>query len=174
MANKIRSLPMAQYSLLTALALILGWVEHMIPVSRAAPGIKLGLANIAVVIALYLLGRKAAAIVSILKPLLSAALFAGLSGLIFSLSGAAASLCVMLILHRTDLSRRNRISAVGVSAAGGAAHVAAQVCAAMILTGTFALWRMLPLLLVCGGAAGAVNGGLSIAVIKRIKTLYLS
>ena len=157
-----RSVRVAMTGLLVALALVLGWVEHMIPISAALPGIKLGLANLAVVLAIYTLGWRAAVCVAIMKPLLSALLFAGMSGLIFSLSGAMLSLAVMLILFRAS-----SVTAVGCSAAGGAAHMIGQVLAAMMLTGTVQIWRVLPLLLLSGGLAGAVIGWLAAIIMRR-------
>ena len=113
----MRTEKIAGTGILAALALILGWVDSMIPLSAAVPGLRLGLANLAVVIALYRLGVWHAAAVSTTKVLLSALLFGSLSGLMYSAAGAAVSLAVMILLHRLP-----SLSPVGVSSAGGAAH----------------------------------------------------
>lgn len=146
-------LKITRAALLAALAVILGWVESMLPLNLGVPGVKLGLANIAVLAALYLLGTKQAAMVAAIKVLLSSLLFSGLSGLIYSAFGAALSLAVMCPLRRS-----RHLSPIGVSAAGGACHIAAQFGAAMLVTSTPELWRVMPLPLAAGVLTGALTG----------------
>lgn len=149
--------------ILAALALILGWVDSMIPLSSAVPGLRLGLANLAVVIALYRLGIWYAAAVSVTKVLLSALLFGSLSGLMYSSAGAAVSLAVMILLHRLPC-----LSPIGASSAGGAAHIAAQFAVAALLTATPALLRLLPPLLITGTVTGALLGLTAKLILKRL------
>ena len=82
----------ARMGLLTALALILSYVESLIPAFVAVPGVKMGLANIVVVFALYTLGPGEAAIVSIIRVLLSSLLFGSILSLSYSAAGAVISL----------------------------------------------------------------------------------
>ena len=152
----------ALIGLLAAAALVFGWIECLIPINAAVPGIKLGLGNIAVVFALYRLGWRDALVLSAVKVLLSSLLFGSITGIIYSLFGAAASFCVMMLLYKF----RN-IGSAGVSAAGGAAHVTAQLAAAALLTSTAEVWRFLPVLLAVGGVSGMVTGGAAALVLKR-------
>ncbi len=149
--------------ILAALALILGWIDSLIPLSSTVPGLRLGLANLAVVIALYRLGVRHAAAVSATKVLLSALLFGSVSGLMYSAAGAAVSLTVMALLCRCSA-----LSPVGVSAAGGAAHIAAQFAVAAFLTSTPALFGLMPPLLATGTLTGAALGLTTLLIIKRI------
>lgn len=153
----------AAAGVLAALALILGWIDSMIPLSSVVPGLRLGLANLAVVIALYRLGTRHAAAVSATKVLLSALLFGSVSGLMYSAAGAAVSLTVMSLLRRSP-----RLSPVGTSAAGGAAHIAAQFVVAAFLTSTPALISLMPPLLATGTLTGAVLGLTALLTEKRI------
>lgn len=159
----MRTKKLAAAGLLAALAIILGWLDHMIPLSAALPGLKLGLANLAVVFALCRLGYARAAAVAAVKVLLSALLFSGFSGFLYSACGAAASLAVMCLLHRTG-----RFGAVGISAAGGAAHIIAQLCTAVLLTSTPEVFGLLPPLLAVGTLTGALLGVTAQAVIDRL------
>lgn len=153
----------AAAGMLASLALILGWLDHMLPLSSAVPGLKLGLANLAVVFALYRLGIWYAAAVGATKVLLTALLFGGLSGLLYSASGAALSLAVMVLLYRLP-----GLSAAGVSAAGGAAHILAQFGVAAVLTATPALLRLMPPLLAVGTLTGAALGLAALLLMKHM------
>ena len=143
----------ALYGLLTALALILSWLEAQIPAFFAVPGVKLGLANLAVVTALYLAGAPCACAVSLLRIVLVSVLFGNSAAFAYSLAGGVFSLLVMILLKRAG-----RFGAVAVSVCGGAAHVTAQLAVAAVLTGTSALGWYLPVLWFSGIAAGAVIG----------------
>ncbi len=159
----MRTKRIAEAGLLAALALILGWIDSMIPLSSALPGLKLGLANLAVVIALYRLDIRYAAAVASVKVLLSSLLFGSVSGLMYSAAGALVSLVVMILIKRLP-----SVSAIGASAAGGAAHIAAQFVVAALLTSTPALLRMLPPLLAVGTITGSLLGITALAVMKRM------
>lgn len=160
----MKSRKIAELGLLSALAIIFGWVEHMVPLLPSIPGIKLGLGNIVVVLALYRFGKREAFAVSLVKVLLSALLFGSVSGLAYSASGAALSFAVMCLIYKNE-----KFTPVGVSAAGGAAHICAQVAAAMILTSTVQLWRLVPPLLVSGVVTGALSGVVALMIQKKLK-----
>ncbi len=149
-------------ALLTAAALILGWIEHAVPIVVSIPGIKLGISNIAVVFALYRLGRGYAASVTACKVTLSALLFGGFSGFAYSAAGGALSLCVMMLLHKVK-----RMSPIGVSAAGGAAHITAQVLTAVMMTSTPQIMWLLSPLLAVGTVTGALTGFISALLISK-------
>jgi heptaprenyl diphosphate synthase len=85
----MKAIKVARFGLLTAVALILGWLEQMVPIAATLPGIKLGLANTVLLYAIYLMDTKSAALLMVLKVLLSGFLFAGLSAMLYSLRAAS-------------------------------------------------------------------------------------
>ena len=154
----------AVFALLTALALALSWVESLIPLSLAVPGIKMGLPNVAVVFALYRLRAYDAAGIALLRLSLSALLFGNLFSLAYSAAGAALSLLVMLGLKRTG-----KFGLTAVSVAGAAAHNLGQLAVAVVLLETGRLVLYLPALIVSGVVAGLCVGLLSALLVKRVK-----
>ena len=161
MNNKTKQI--AKYGLLTALALILGYVESLIPAFFAIPGMKLGLPNIAVIIALYIIGVKGAFIINISRILLISFLFGNGISLLFSLSGGLLSLIIMIILKSTK-----KIGIIPVSICGAVSHNAGQIIVAMLLLETTSVAWYLAVLWFAGLAAGVVIGIISGEVIKRI------
>lgn len=165
----MRNRNIALTGLLCAAALILGFVDSLLPVSGLLPGVKLGLGNLAVVFALYRLGCGRAAVVSGSKVLLSALMFGGFSGFVYSISGAALSFLVML-----PISRSKRFGPVGASAAGGAAHIAAQIAVAAAVTQTAQVLSLIPPLAAIGTLTGALLGLIAALVINRLDASALS
>ena len=159
--NRTRKL--AYTSVTIALALVLSYVESLIPGLVAVPGVKVGLANIAVVFALYRIGFKEAVVISLMRVLLASLLFGSAVSLAYSASGAAVSLVLMALLKKTGI-----FSVTGVSVAGGVSHNLAQTAVACILLETTSLAWWIPVLLVSGTLAGIVIGLVSAAVLKRI------
>ena len=149
-------------ALLTTTAMILSYVESLLP-SVGVPGVKLGLANIAVIFALFRLGGKSALAVSLVRVFMVTMLFGSMSALLYSLAGAALSLGVMALLRRTD-----RFSTVGVSVAGGVAHNAGQILMAMLLLGTARLAYYYPILVISGVAGGIFTGLAAALLIRRV------
>lgn len=149
-------------ALLTTTAMILSYVESLLP-SVGVPGVKLGLANIAVIFALFRLGGKSALAVSLVRVFMVTMLFGSMSALLYSLAGAALSLGVMALLRRTD-----RFSTVGVSVAGGVAHNAGQILMAMLLLGTARLAYYYPVLVISGVAGGIFTGLAAALLIRRV------
>ncbi len=152
-------------ALLTAAAMILSYVESLLP-SPGVPGVKIGLANIAVIFALYRFGWKEAAAVSLVRVVMVSLLFGSLGALFYSAAGAALSLAVMALLRRLDV-----FSAVGVSVAGGVAHNAGQSLMAMVLLETERLIWYLPVLVLSGLAGGILVGLCGALLVKRIPPL---
>ncbi len=155
---------MARYGLLTALAMVLSWVESLVPFSAAMPGMKLGLGNLVVVFALYRMTARDAAALSLARVALVSAAFGNAFSFVYSLAGAALSLAVMVLLKRTG-----RFSVVGVSVAGGVCHNLGQLLVAMAALGSAQLGWYLPGLLAAGTAAGAAIGGVGGVMVERIK-----
>lgn len=152
----------AQYGLLTALALVLSYLESLIP-PLWVPGVKLGLPNLAVVFALYRLGWKDACAISLVRVVLVTLLFGNGAALAYSIAGAALSLSLMGLLKKT-----RKFSTVGVSVAGGVAHNAGQILVAMALLETSRLAWYLPVLWVSGTIAGVLIGIVSGVLVERV------
>ncbi len=160
-----RTRRLAVISVTVAAAMLLSYVEHLLPAPVPIAGVKLGLANIATVFALYTLGAGPAVAVSLVRVFLSALLFGNALALLYSLAGAVAALAVMMLLKRCGL-----FSAVGVSVAGGVFHNVAQIFVAAAVMRTEALIVFyLPWLLICGVASGAVIGVASGVLVKRLE-----
>ena len=154
----------ARMGLLTALALILSYVESLIPAFVAVPGVKMGLANIVVVFALYTLGPGEAAIVSIIRVVLSSLLFGSILSLSYSAAGAVISLLSMIILMKTKI-----FGVTSVSVTGGVFHNLGQILVACLVLETDVLLYYLPVLILSGTITGAVIGIASSIVIKRLQ-----
>ena len=147
----------------STLALILSYIESLVPLSFAVPGIKMGLANIAIVFVLYRLGEKEAIAVSLIRLFWVAVLFGSFMTFLYSLAGAALSMTVMIILKRSG-----NFSAVGVSVAGGITHNAGQIIAAVLLMETAQIAYYLPVLVVSGTVTGVIIGIVSALLINKI------
>ena len=150
-------------ALTISFALILSYVESRIPPLVAIPGIKVGLANIAVIFALYKFGAKEAVIVSIIRVLLVSMLFGSPVSMIYSLMGAILSLGTMILLKRFTPLRE-----VSISVCGGVVHNIGQIAAASFLLSTNIFIYYLPFLLLSGTIAGIAVGVASAFLIKRI------
>ena len=148
--------------MLTSCAMILSYVESLLP-SVGIPGVKMGLANIAVIFVLFRFGWKEAAGVSLVRVLLVSLLFGSVGALLYSLAGAVLSLAVMALLRRID-----RFTTVGVSVAGGIAHNAGQVLMAMLILETKQLIAYLPVLAIAGVGGGILTGLTAALLICRI------
>ncbi|MFR8286670.1 MAG: Gx transporter family protein [Christensenellaceae bacterium] len=149
-------------AMLTAVAMILSYVESLLP-SVGIPGVKMGLANIAVIFALFRFGWKEAAVLSLVRVVLVSLLFGSVGAMLYSLAGAVLSLAVMALLRRID-----RFSTVGISVAGGVAHNAGQILMAMLILQTKQLLGYLPVLAVSGIAGGVLTGLAAALLIRRI------
>ena len=151
-------------AMLVAFAMILSYIESLVPPLVAIPGVKLGLANIATVFVLYCLGERYAVAVSLLRVVLSSLLFGSAVSLIYSLTGAVLSLVFMILLRRIGI-----FTPVGVSAAGGVAHNAGQIIAACIVLRTSAIIYYLAPLVISGTLAGIVIGTVAGILASRLK-----
>ena len=149
--------------LLIALALVLSYVEAQIPAFVAIPGIKVGLANIVVVFALYKFGVKEALIISIFRVLLASLMFGSVLSLAYSASGAFLSLLGMILLKRIKL-----FSCVAVSVVGGVLHNIGQILTACLVLETNVVVYYLPFLILSGTIAGVVVGLVAALVLKRL------
>ena len=154
---------LASCAMLTSLALIFSYIEFLIPFNFGAPGIKLGLANIVIVVCIYKMPAKFGLAINVARICLAALLFGNVFSAVYALAGGLVSLGIMLLLKKTNL-----FSVIGVSMAGGAAHNMAQMLAAMLLMQTKGILAYGPVLLLCGMATGIINGLITTLVLKAI------
>lgn len=153
----------AYFGVFTALALIFSYVETLIPISFGIPGVKLGLANLIIVIALFKLKLKETYLLSVVRILLSGFLFGNYFSIIYSLAGTLLSLSVMALLKRAG-----GFSIIGISIAGGVFHNIGQLFVAMAVVEMFQAAYYVPVLLVAGLLTGCLIGILAQEMLKRL------
>lgn len=146
-----------------ALALIMSYIESILPLHLGIPGAKIGLANIVIIIVLYKAGATQAWVISIVRIILAGLLFGNLFSIVYSIMGAVFSLCVMMLLKR-----KTDFSVYGVSVAGGIMHNVGQIVAAMAVLESTELIYYLPVLAVVGTVSGILIGIVSGNVLKRL------
>lgn len=143
----------ALLGMLTSLALIASYIETLIPVPIPVPGVKLGLANLIILIVLKLYGAKEGLLLNILRILLAGFLFGSFSTILYSLAGGLLSFAVMGVLLKTKL-----FSLMGVSIAGGVCHNLGQLLLAIVVLNSAALLSYMPVLLISGLLTGLLIG----------------
>ncbi len=154
---------LALLSMILSMALILAYIDSIIPYNFVIPGIKMGLCNIAIVFGLYKLGIKEAILISLTRVFVMTILFSSGVTFIYSIAGAVLSLLVMCILKRFNV-----FDEYGVSIAGALAHNIGQLLAAIFILQTNTIVYYLPYLLLSGLISGLIIGILSAIMIKRI------
>ncbi len=154
---------LTQLSMLTAMALIIFIIELRIPNIIPVPGVKLGLANIITVYAVYRFTAGETAMLVLVRIFLGAVFSGNLSALIYSASGAALCLCGMLIICRIISNRYIWLSSVF----GAILHNTGQICAAIMVMGSFSVIAYYPILLVSGSIAGLFTGFSAQLILKR-------
>jgi heptaprenyl diphosphate synthase len=162
----MKSKKIAIYGLLVALAFILSYIESLFPLAIAIPGIKLGLANLVVIVAIYKLGVKEAFTLSIIRIILVGFTFGSPSTMMFSLVGGLLSWLLMVIFQKSKL-----FSMVGVSIIGGIAHNIGQIIVSILVLENINIIYYLPFLLVSGVITGGLIGILAAIIIKRLKSM---
>ena len=149
--------------MLVALAMVLGFVETLIPINLGIPGMKLGLANIVVVIALFLFDIKTAVVVSILRIILIAMTFGNMSMMFYSIAGASLSLLSMIAI-----SKIKSFSLISVSIVGGIMHNVGQIICAAFVVRTNGVFTYLPVLMIAGLVSGALIGIVAGLISERL------
>ncbi|MCR5835133.1 MAG: Gx transporter family protein [Lachnospiraceae bacterium] len=150
-------------ALLVALAMVLSFIESQIPIGVMVPGMKLGLTNIVVMVALYRLDEKEAIIINVIRIFLVGFTFGNLFSIAYSLAGGILSGIVMILLKKTK-----KVGMTTVSVAGGISHNVGQIIVAMVVMNTNAILYYLLVLWITGVFAGVAIGILSAEVIKRL------
>ena len=153
-------------AVLATLSMLLSYIDSLIPVLPQIPGIKIGLANIVILAALYSLQGRYALMINIVRILLTGLLFTGVTGMLYSLSGALLSFLVMYLLKKSGL-----FSIIGVSLAGGAVHNTGQLLVAILLVSNPRLLYYLPVLMISGILTGILTGAISFVLINRLKKI---
>ncbi len=153
----------AYFGVFTALALIVTYVETLIPFYFGIPGVKLGLTNIVILCVLYFMGAKDACLLSVLRVVLGGFLFGNMYSIIYSLAGGLLSLAVMYLMKRSK-----GFSIIGVSMCGGIAHNIGQLLVAMAVVDNFNLFYYLPVLLISGLVTGLLIGILGKELQRRL------
>lgn len=153
-------------AMLTALALILSYIERFIPLEMLLPlpGVKLGLANTVTLFALFMLDAPVTLCILIVRCLMGALFSGSITGLAFSLSGGLLSMGVMLLSIRSP-----HLSIFGVSVLGAAAHSCGQILAAIWLMGSVQVAAYLPYLIVVSAFCGIATAGLTGSVIRILR-----
>lgn len=159
--NRTRQL--TRCAVLISAALVLSYIERFIPLHIAVPlpGVKLGLANIVTLIALYLMGPRPAFMILVLRCVLGSIFGGSLTGLAFSLTGGMLAMLVMIAARRAPF-----LSVYGVSILGAAAHNVGQICAAMALMQSVYIGAYLPYLLCVSLATGFATGAACAGVLR--------
>lgn len=150
-------------AVLVALTLIFSYVEMLIPFNFGIPGIKLGLSNLVILVALYALGAGYAFVINMVRILLSGLLFSGVSAMLYSLAGGLLSFLIMFLLMKSGL-----FSPVGVSLGGGVFHNVGQLIVASLVTETAKIFLYLPVLTVSGTITGVLLGFAGALILRRI------
>ncbi|HHT88703.1 MAG TPA: Gx transporter family protein [Clostridiales bacterium] len=166
---KMKSKKIALYGLFIALAFIFSYIESLIPIPFPVPGIKLGLANLVVVVAMYGIGMKESFVLSMVRILLVGFTFRDPSTLLFSFAGGIFSWLMMAVFKKLRL-----FSMVGVSIIGGIAHNIGQIIVAVIYVSNTGIIYYLPFLMISGLVSGTLIGILAALVLKRLYKYLLN
>lgn len=150
--------------ILLSMMLVLGYVEHLIPVAAGVPGIKLGLSNGVLIFAVYMLGIPTAFLLMVLKVLLSGFLFGGVSAMMYAFAGGLLSVAAM-----SGLSKVKGLHPVTVSMVGGVMHNVGQITLAMLILKTSGLMGYMAVLMIAGLVSGALTGVCASLVMKHMK-----
>ena len=163
MTEKKMARKVALYGILIALAMVMSFIETLIPIPFPVPGVKLGLANLVTIVGLYLIGIPGTICVTVLRVMLVGFSFGNPYSMIYGLSGSFLSLFVMAIARKYHL-----FSQTGISILGGVFHNIGQMIFASFVVQTMGVFVYLPTLLLSGCIAGAVIGVLGGIITERL------
>lgn len=155
----------ALFGMMVALAFTFSYLESLIPFNFGIPGVKLGIANLVVIIALYTMSSKEALAISVIRIFLAALTFGNFFSVAYSLCGGLLSFAVMFFMKKTKLSM------IGVSMLGGISHNIGQIIVAAIVMETIRIAYYLPVLLVAGLITGLLLGIVAKLITDRLNKL---
>ncbi len=156
----------AYMGMMVALAFVFSYLESLVPINFGIPGIKLGLANLVAIVALYTMGIKEACTLSLIRIILTGFTFGNPSSMLYSLAGGILSLLVMILAQKIKI-----FSVTGVSVLGGVFHNTGQILVAALVVENERLFYYLPMLMISGTIAGTLIGILAAILIKRLERL---
>lgn len=162
--NRMDTKRLALSSLLLSIALVLGFVESLIPIAPGIPGIKLGLSNVTLLIALYMLGNVNAFALMGLKVMLSGLLFGGVSAMMYGLAGGVLSMLGMISVRKIK-----GVSVIGVSVVGAVLHNVGQVGLAMLIVKLDQLLYYMAILMLVGVGTGILTGTAAMYAMRSLK-----
>ena len=166
---KDRTKKIALLGIMTAVALILAYLEAILPpLWSAVPGVKMGLPNLVIIFVLYRFGFKEAVAVSAIRLFTVSLLFGNVMTLAYSAAGAALSLVLMVLLKKID-----NFSTIGVSVAGAVSHNLGQILVAVFLFDTVQLGYYMIILAITGSIAGVFIGIGANLLIKRTQSIKM-
>ncbi|MBO5460707.1 MAG: Gx transporter family protein [Ruminococcus sp.] len=148
---------------LVALAMIFSYIEVLIPFNFGIPGMKLGLANLVIVIGFYFLKPQEVLLISLVRIFMMGYMFGNGMSIIYSLAGGMVSFLIMFILKKTE-----HFSIIGISIAGGVFHNVGQIAAAVAVLENIAVFYYFPVLLISGVVTGFLIGILSKRVVRVV------
>ncbi len=154
----------AYMSVFTAFAIILSYVEVLIPINFGIPGMKLGLANLLIVLSLYYLGTKEALMINVVRIIIIGFLFGNLFSILFSLAGGVLSFLFMYLLKKIKI-----FGIISVSAIGGISHNIGQLIIAAFVVSTYSILYYVPVLIIAGLITGVLIGIIALLIQKKIK-----
>lgn len=162
--NGTTSQKIAILGLLSAFAIVISYIESLIPINIGIPGIKPGFPNLVIIIVLYSFGIKEAGIVNFIRILIVGFMFGNVISIVFSMAGAILSLIVMWLVKKFP-----GISMLGVSVCGGVAHNIGQIIIAMFVTTVYSLTYYIPFLIIGGIITGMLTGIVGSIIHKNIQ-----
>lgn len=163
MQSQTKTKFIATSAMFVCLALVFSYVEVLVPFSVGIPGVKLGLANLVIIIALYEMDFKYAFVINAIRIVIAGLLFSGLFGMMYSIAGGLLSILVMWALKKTGL-----FSMIGVSMAGGLAHNLGQLLVAAFLVSNLKMFIYFPILMFSGIGSGILIGIVSYIIDKKL------
>lgn len=159
--RSLRIRRLAVSALLVTVMLMLGYVESLVP--TGLPGVKLGLSNSVLILAIVWLGIPAAFALMVVKVLLSGFLFSGVNAMMYAFAGGLLSMVVMSVLYKT-----RAFSLTPIAMAGAVAHNVGQVALAMLILQTAKLVYYMAILMLAGLVTGFVTGTIASILIRRL------
>lgn len=164
MKEKISVKKIAIIAIFITLALVLSYVDSLIPLAIMVPGIKIGLANIVIILSLYMIGEKETILISTIRVILSSLLFGTILTFAYSMTGAILSLIIMIILKK-----KTTLATMTISIIGAVSHNIGQIIMAVMIMSTKEIIYYLPILMITGVISGTIIGILASLLILFTK-----
>ncbi len=161
---KVSGKSTALMAMFAALAIVFSYVEFLIPISIGIPGIKLGLANVGIILALYILGGREAFVVNFIRIVVMALFFGNIYSFAFSITGGLLSVIVMILLKKLKCFNILMISIIGA-----VTHNIGQLLVAYVVIQRVGVFIYFPILIIAGIITGVLIGYISGMVIKKVR-----